>query len=133
VDAPQPLPTWGEEAELAKNTMPIYGNYGIHNYSEILTNYGFEHNHDIVYGADHYRALIDIIFYEISIKDLDFSREQGFFSNWLLVESIGDLKDCTELLEKIAIMKHFLSKERAELLELFLKREIQNLKHGGPC
>jgi hypothetical protein len=133
-DEPVPLPTWGEGGDPDRNTLHIYGAYGIHNYAEILTEYGFIHNFDAIYVADHYRAIVDLVYadiYNCDISDKDISEKLGFYTSWIIVESIGTLPESKLVLDKIAIMKPFLPKDRVYFLDLWLKKELINIENGG--
>lgn len=130
-DHPNPLPVWGEGEEFLKNTLHIYDDYGIHNYSEILYNAGFEHNYDTVYGADHYRAICDIVYANIVGCSPKAAKTLSLFTMWIVAESIGDIKESMIVLDKISMIEPFLSNEKKVLLHKWLQQEEKNIRFGS--
>jgi hypothetical protein len=114
-DYPEPLPVWGEGADPSRKTLQIYGDYGIHNCADILISFGFDHNYDIVYGADHYRAIVDIVFSEMFDCNVQAAIDIGFNTTWVIAESICDINKSMALLDKVAIMRPFFNKRESRI------------------
>ena len=129
-DHPDPLPTWGEGASFDKNTLHIYGDYGIHDYSKILYNTGFDHNYKIIYGADHYRAILDLVYSDIITCDPEMIKTINFFTSWIIAESIYNPEKCSIVLDKIKIMEPFLPEKRKFLLKTWIEQEEKNINFG---
>ena len=125
-----PLPTWGEGGSCERNTLHIYGDYGIHNYAKILYDAGFDHNFEIVYGADHFRAILDLVYADIITCNPKLVEAFTFFTAWIIAESIGLTEDCKTVLDKIKKMEPFLPEERKCLLKKWIKEEEKNIETG---
>jgi hypothetical protein len=129
-DDPIPFATWGDGDPPERNTLHIYGDYGIHDYAKILLDEGLDHDYEVVYGADHYRAIIDIVYSDIYLNHVDRNVKPEFPNNWIIAECIGDKTESFKLLGLIKQMEHFLTDEQVDLLHRWITYEKDCIIHG---
>jgi hypothetical protein len=136
-DKDEPLMLWGDVPEKFRNTLHIYGKWGIHDdYGNILRDAGFEHDFKNVYVADHYRAICDIVYADITLSGpmkLNYDKKLGpnFFSNWYVASNIIEIEKCNYLLDKIREMRPYLSEECVASLENWIEFEKEAIIIGA--
>ena len=126
-----PFPLWGEGCAPERNTLSIYGDYGIRDYTEIIDESDLEHSFDVVYGADHFRAVLDAIYMDLYLWDPNISVISHYASNWILADCILDENLCFELFKKIEIMEPFLPEGHGKMVKKWLELEKIFVSNGG--
>ena len=131
-DQPEPFPLWGEGCEPERNTLHIYGDYGIHDYTEILYTAGIEFDHKVVYGADHFRAILDVVHMEFSIRKPDHRiTKHGFATTWIVAECIVDIPRSMKLLKMIESMEKFMPDNKKWMVKEWIKAEEIRIISGA--
>ena len=131
-DQLDPFPLWGEGCEPERNTLHIYGDYGIHDYTEILHAAGIKFDHKIVYGADHFRAILDVVHMDLSNCEPDYRiTKYGFATTWIIANCIVDIPQCMKLLEMVEIMEKFLPDNKKWLIKEWIKAELIRIEAGA--
>ncbi|MDR2199080.1 MAG: hypothetical protein LBR53_06470 [Deltaproteobacteria bacterium] len=136
-DEDVPLMLWGDVSEKFRNTLHIYGKWGIHDdYADVLRYAGFEHDFEKVYVADHYRAICDIVYADITRggpRKLNYNKAYGpnFFSNWIVASNIIEIEKCNYLLDKIGEMSPYLPRECVPCLDNWIDFEKEAIIIGS--
>jgi hypothetical protein len=131
-----PLTLWGDVADTFRNTLHIYGKWGIHDdYADILSDAGFDHNFEKVYVADHYRAICDLVYAEISTTKINVLNTNEyihtyFVTNWVVAENIIEIDKCFYLLDEINLIAPYLPKNRVAYLKKWIEFEKQAIIQG---
>ncbi|MDR2199468.1 MAG: hypothetical protein LBR53_08455 [Deltaproteobacteria bacterium] len=110
-DDPAPLRTWGEGDDKSRNTLHIFRDYGIYNCADILIDLGFEHAFETVYCANHFRAIADLVYQEIFIRNMD-SHDYSFTTQWLIAECVMDVDKSEDLLKITQKIDNFPPKDK---------------------
>ena len=94
------------------NTNHIYGNYGVHGCENVLRERGLEFEGSAPHAANHFRAILDLLYYHIKEKKGKFLCQlSGASEDYLDTEEEKKI-----LLEKAAMMlPHLLPEEQATL------------------
>ena len=101
------------------NTNHIYKNYGIYECGDILQKRGFKVGQGVPHAANHFRAILDLLYYHIREKRGKFlCKLSGASEDYLDTEEEKNF-----LLEKTAIMLPYLSPEEQEMLIQWIEKE----------
>jgi hypothetical protein len=130
-DNPVPFSVWGNVPDNTRNTLSIYGDYGISDYSEIFRDLGFEHNYDAVYAANHLRAIVDVVYsYLFDLPPSFLKPNTPMPGNQLVYDYVYDIDKSLLFLEKIKEMRPFLPEERRPYLDHWLQYEEELVIYG---
>ena len=99
------------------DTNQIFGNYGIYNCNKTLENVGLKAQGEISYAANHYRAILDLLYEEIKNGNYP-SYLQRITEDYLDTEEEKNI-----LLEKVNIMLPYLSLNEREMLHKWIEEE----------
>lgn len=120
-DYPLELSLFGDGVGDNYNTNHIFGDYGIFECSQILKDWGFEINYPQVFRSNHFRAILDLLYYDLMTFVLN--SRLTFITQGATVDFLDTEEQQQIIFDKARLIKPHLPPERTDLLDRWIAIE----------